>query len=253
MVRSRSGQILIGLGTAVVVVLGLASGSPLTAQRAVDTITPPARQSPPPPVGVALPAIPAAADSLAPMTLTVTTRWEHAGQAPRVTRQTVLRTVDRALVVIDGTQSEWLFERNPIDHRRVSAYLVDHKLSRILIHQESDLRNGQHVRGWMDVLTLRFDIDALKPLRATGETQTANRITFARYVAREQTERGIAEVWWSAESLFPRQVTARKANAVITSSVDSFEDGVDESKLSSPLTRFPSYRVQDVTDARDPS
>jgi hypothetical protein len=246
-------QVLIGLGTTVAVVLGLSSGARVIAQQTADTITPPARQSPPPPVAVAPPAVPAVANSLAPMTLAVTTRWEQPGQAALVTRQTVLRTVDRALIVIDGTQSEWLFERNPIDHRRVSGYLVDHKLRRILIHQESDLRNAQQLRGWMDVLTLRFDPETLKALTVTHDTQMGNGIAFAKYVAAKPALPGVLEVWWSADRLLPRRVTVREGNATITTQVESFADGVDQSQLATPATRFPSYRVLDVTDARDPS
>lgn len=187
------------------------------------------------------------------MTLTVTTRWEEPGHEPRVTRQTVFRTFERVLVATDGTQSEWLFERNPVDHRRVSGYLVDHKLSRILVHQESDLRNDQQMRGWMDAITLRFDADALKTLRATGETDVVSGVAFAHYVAPAKTDRGIVDVWWSEARLFARKVTTRQGSTTITSLVESFEAGVDESRLTPPATRLPSYRVLDVTDAREPS
>lgn len=185
------------------------------------------------------------------MTLTVTTRLERPGQPPRITRQTMLRTIDRVLVVIDGTDSEWLFERNPVDHRRVSGSLIDHKASRILIHQESDLRLGQQLRGWMDILTLRFDTSALAALRATEETRTTNGITFARYTEPKPAARGIAEVWWSAALLLPERLTIRENAGSTTSTVDSFVSGVDETKLAAPAMRFPSYRVLDVTDARE--
>ena len=62
----------------------------------------------------------------------------------------VLRTRDRILVKTD--QREWLFERNPVDPRRVTAKVVDHAGKLVVGYEESDVRNLLGLNGWAEVL-----------------------------------------------------------------------------------------------------
>lgn len=226
-----------------------------TSEGAAPAIALPVRHASRLPVPGEPPPLPAGLDTLTPVTLTVVTRWEQPGRPPRTSRQTVLRTVDRVLVATEGQRSEWLFERNPIDGRRVSGFLVDHGTQRILVHQESDLRTGQQLRGWADVLTIRFDPAHLQSLRATGERQIVSGETFLRYVSRDSHSSkpgpAVLDVWWSERRLLPQRVTTREGPIVMTSTIESLEEGVDTSRLMPPASRFPAYRVMDITDARE--
>ena len=69
--------------------------------------------------------MPEGAETLPPIRFTVTTTWSGP-QGRRTTSQRVTRTVDRMHLLMEGTDKEWLFERNPVDRRRVSGYLIDH-------------------------------------------------------------------------------------------------------------------------------
>jgi hypothetical protein len=220
-------------------------------QHPVEAIGLPKRRAPRPPAAVEPPALPAGAETLAPLTLTVVTTWEPDNGKVRTARQTVLRTVDRVLVSVEGTANEWLFERNPVDPRRVSGYLIDHKERRVLVHDESDLRNGQGLRGWLDVLTLRFNPDTLKTLQPTADQEIVNGVPFVRYQENERAKRGGTEVWWSDRLMFPLRLTIREGQVLISSKVKLVAQQVANDKLVSPSTRFPSYRVSDVADARD--
>ena len=88
-------------------------------------------------------------------------------------------------------QREWLFERNRIDTRRVTASVVEHAEKTIVLYGESDVRNLLGLNGWAEVLA------------ATSET---NQPTM------------------------------------------SVQAGVDEQVLRPCRTRFPDYKVIDVTD-----
>ena len=184
------------------------------------------------------------------MVLKVTTKWDEAGKT-RSVRQTVHRTADRSYVTVEGSHSEWLFVRNPIDPRRVSGSLIDHRAKRVLAYDESDLRNAQGVRGWLDIVTLRFDRASLSALRNTGRRQVESGIEFAEYVAADTKIDGVVEVWWSEVYLLPLRFTTRVGSRV-TSSVTNVESTqVDTALLSSPKQRFPQYAMLDVADARE--
>ena len=64
---------------------------------------------------------------LPPIRFTVTTTWA----GPQVTAHdvTARHSHNRSHASRDGrdTDKEWLFERNPVDRRRVSGYLIDHQ------------------------------------------------------------------------------------------------------------------------------
>ena len=216
-----------------------------------DSITLPTRQSQAVPHQPQLPELPSSAENLSPKLLTITTRWEESGGKQGSVRQTVLRTHDRSHVAVEGAQSEWLFVRNPIDHRRVSGSLIDHRAKRVLAYNESDLRDGQGVRGWLDIVTLRFDRAALRTLRNTGRRQVQSGIEFVEYVAPDPTLDGVVEVWWSERCLLPSRFVTRQSGRV-TSSVTQVEStGVDNGLLLPPRQRFPRYALLDIADARE--
>jgi hypothetical protein len=196
------------------------------------------------------PALLAGVDAVPAMTLALVTTWTGRDGEARRTAQTVLRTKDRVLLAAKGDRSEWLFERNPLDPRRVTGYRIDHATKQVLVHDEAALRHRLGLRGWIDVLTLRFDPGALAALQATGERRTAGGAEFARYVARAADAR-IAEVWWSQQLLLPLQLTTSGAEGSSTSSIEAFEAAVDAARLADPRLRLPGYDVLDVTDAAD--
>lgn len=247
--RSRwTGALAIGLGTA-----ALWLHSPTSqAQGAGDSIRVPARQAQATPPSLNLPALPAAAESISPLVLTVTTRWEESGKTLRTLRQTVTRTRDRVRVTLDGTEREWLFLQNAVDHRRVTASLIDHKSKHILVYDESDLRNAQGVRGWLDVLTLRLDSRAVNTLRNTGRRETVAGLEFVEHVrdAASGTD-GIVDVWWSESHLFPLRFSVREGRVLAISEVQIGRAPIDESVLAAASVRFPQYAVVDIADARE--
>jgi hypothetical protein len=120
-----------------VFVVACASSSLLEAQQAITMPQrrPVEHRAPP------VPALPANADDVKPATITVLIQGQ-----PGV----VLRTRDRILVKI--SQREWLFERNSVDPRRVSAKVVDHPGKRVIGYEESDVRNLLGLNGWAEVL-----------------------------------------------------------------------------------------------------
>ena len=115
-----------------------------------------------------------------------------------------------------GTDKEWLFERNPVDRRRVSGYLIEHGARQILMHQESDLRHEQQLRGWADAFMMRFDPTVLARLRRTDQHDSAFGATFTRYVAADMNADGVVEVWWSEAQLLPLRQQVRQRGVLIT-------------------------------------
>jgi hypothetical protein len=162
-----------------------------------------------------------------------------------------LRTADRILVILDAGASEWLFERNPVDVRRVAGYRVDHGERRVLVYHDSDLRTRLRLRGWTDALTLGFDIGALERLRATGESRSAAGASFERYVAPQAAAAGIVEVWWSESLLMPLQLTVREGEVERTSMLAAWDTHVQTERLGDPRRRFPGYAVLDIADLHD--
>jgi hypothetical protein len=210
----------------------------------------PDRSSPPPPPAPTVPAVPAAAESLAPITYTLVTTWDGVAGGRRRIEQQVTRTRDRALLIVDDGTREWYFERNPVHPGRVSGWLVDHEARRILAHDESSLRTMLRIRGWIDVLTMRFDPAALEGLADTGTERTVAGETFHLFRASPQPPTGVVEVWWSDGLQLPLElVTRESADVTATARVLGLTTDVDMSVLASPQQRFPGYRVMDAVDA----
>jgi hypothetical protein len=211
---------------------------------------PPPRTSSAPPVIPEPPALPDGADSLSPVRFTVTTTWTDA-RGQRRTVQHVTRSVDRVHLLMEGTRKEWLFERNPVDRRRVSGYLVDHDARQILAYQESDLRNEQQLRGWRDALLMRFDPGSLSGLQPSNENTSVFGWTFSRHLAPAGAQDGVVEVWWSDQLLLPLRLTVRERGVMTTSTIDRLAVPASLVVLDDPRVRFRGYASLDVTDSRE--
>lgn len=149
--------------------------------------------APPPP-------LPAGALSVKPATVEIAIRRGPASRTQQVVRQTVSRTSERIhLTANDGR--EWLFERNPIDPRRVSASLIEHASQAIVLYEETDLRMALGIRGWADVLALGFDTQVLGRYERKQDVRTIGGIRFARYAS--DATGGAADVWWSEDQALP--------------------------------------------------
>jgi hypothetical protein len=205
------------------------------------------RPTPPP----SPPELPARANELSPLSFEWVSAWEGPNGARGRKTQTVLRTADRILVVLDGGANEWLFERNPVDPRRVSGYLIDHPKRQVLVHHDSDLRTKLRLRGWTDALTLGFDAAILVDLRATGEHRSVGGVSFERYVAPQTAAPGVVEVWWSESLLMPLQLTVREGEVERTSMLEALDTRVQTERLGDPRRRFPGYAVLDIADLYD--
>ena len=120
-----------------VFVVVCASSSLLEAQQAIviPQRRPVEHRAPP------VPALPTDAENVKPLTMNVVIHGQPG---------MVLRTKDRILVRTD--QREWLFARNPVDPRRVSAQVVDHAGKLVIGYEESDVRNLLGLNGWAEVL-----------------------------------------------------------------------------------------------------
>jgi hypothetical protein len=157
-------------------------------------------------------------------------------------RQTVSRTRDRIHTSMEAR--EWLFERNAVDPRRVSAQLVDHASRSIVQHEESDLRHTLGVSGWADVLMLGLDARALTRLAPTGESRVLDGIRFDRHASGAAV--GISEVWWSQPHLLPMSFVTRDAAGSTTVNVRRVRSGVDPTRLQPPSSRYRDYDVVDL-------
>lgn len=231
--------------------LALAVPSPVPAQSRqptgaedVPTFILPHRTGLPSPV-VAPPEVPATALRIAPATLTVATVGASAGPA---LVHTVTRTADRVHVDTGGGR-EWLYVRNPVDARRVSASRVDHTARTIVVYDESDLRNAMGIRGWLDVLTLGFDAAAIEQLSTAPDPKPAFGLIFEHLTA-TASDTEVRDVWWSRAEYLPLEVVRRRPGGAepIVVTIRDRRTEIIRPRLEAPTTRFPAYRQMDYPD-----
>ena len=189
------------------------------------------------------PDLPAGLERITPLTITAALRRVATGGRPQTVQQTITRTVDR-IHLATSDKREWLFERNPVDPRRVSGLLVEHTARTIVMYAESDLRVGLGLRGWGDVLSLGFDPGLLNRLTPSGRTRTLGGIEFAHYAGTSRAQ----EVWWSAAQGFASSFVITDAAVTTTVSVERVSRDFNASVLEAPSVRFPSYRLIDLTE-----
>lgn len=189
-----------------------------------------------------LPDLPDAASNTAPLTIEIEI-LERGSDRRSAVRQVVTRTADRVHLQSEGR--EWVFERNPIDPRRVSGSLIDHSVHAIVLHGESDLRNTLGITGWIDVLT--FGVGASVPQQfslSRGMRQVGD-VRFERFTS--PTGR-IAELWWNQELLLPQAIRMRQSSGSTDWRIVAARHGADAGLLRSPPLRLPDYKVLDLAD-----
>ena len=192
--------------------------------------------------------LPANARQIPALTLNATVRRQAGHGKPIIAKKTFVRTVDRVHVSAGGDR-EWLFVRNPVDARRVSGSVVDHKTRTIVTYEESELRNAMNIGNWIDALTLGFDIDVLKRLKPTGRSRKEAGIRFEQYAA-DAADRNVTirEVWWSEEQLLASSYTVRVGGDTTRFSITRVAREASADLLRNPADRFRNYKVIDYAD-----
>lgn len=225
--------------------MGVVTVEPGLARQAAGPFSIPNRtQRPPAPA--APPELPAEALDLRPLTLEVSGRSPGAGGSPP-DAQHVTRTLDRVHVRMSAAR-EWLYTRNPLDPRRVSAVMIDHRQRLLVTHEESELRNAFGIRGWLDVLTLGFAVETLAGMEPTADSRVVDEIVFTHFTQRRATD-AVAGVWWSQANLLPLEVTTRDTHpGAVRVAVRAIRPTVDQRLLEPPATRFPTYRESGYAD-----
>jgi hypothetical protein len=200
------------------------------------------------PQGAALPALPSALR--APPDVTLELETTRVGAGGSVTRhQDVARSADHLHIRLAEEGLEWLFVRNPLDERRVSATLVDHRQRAIIEYAESELRTGGIARGWADVVCLGVGTDTLQQLEPTGRSLNRFGFDFSELSVAAGESSPLQEVWWSAEAALPLRVS--RAGAGQRAEVRALRPGVDRERFAEPRQRFSAYLLMDVADYRE--
>lgn len=190
------------------------------------------------------PALPSGALALRPSTLTLVLTRDQAGREPATLRQTVTRTADRVHISGGAGGPDWLFERNPIDPRRVSGHFVDHATKTIVFHSDSDLDLMLGIPGWTHVLMLGCDAPSTPPRGTTADTRVIDGLPFVR------TTGGGAPgpTWWNAELLLPAECTRGVVPGATRMTLEAVRGEVNPDLLRLPSARFPGYRTLDLAD-----
>jgi hypothetical protein len=207
----------------------------------------PARRSEP--VRAAEPlALPLALRSPIDVTLELETTLPRAG-GDVIRHEDVARSAAHIHARLVQERAEWLFVRNPLDERRVSATLVDHRQRAIIEYPESELRMSGIARGWADVAYLGIGIEALERLQPTGRTLNRFGFDFVELGARGQGPGAASEVWWSEALALPLTVSrGSQAPSVV---VRTLRRGVDSERFTQPRARFSGYALMDAADYRE--
>jgi hypothetical protein len=192
------------------------------------------------------PALPAGANSVTPATLDIVIRRDTPPRGAHALRQTASRTLER-IHIAGNDRREWLFERNPVDPRRVSATLVEHASQTIIVYEESDLRRMLGIRGWADVLSFGFDSQLLSAYERSEDMRTIGGIRFARYTS-AGTRAPVDDVWWSDEQALPSRFSIADTTGVTRFAVERARAGADAALLRPASVRFPTYRVLELAD-----
>ncbi len=214
------------------------SGGPVVGWRPIPA--PGAALLPPPSPGPP-PELPAAAHTISPSTIDLV--FQRAGA--ELVRHAVTRTEAR-VHVRQSASREWLYVRNPRDPRRVNGALADHTRRVIIQYGESDLRNWQGVRGWLDVLTLGVDPWSVgSPVPGEASRQLGS-LSFVRYdrVLAEGAER----TWWCAGELLPLEALQETPAGRTVLTVERIDQHVDRDLLADLEVRYPDYQAIDLAE-----
>ena len=206
---------------------------------------PPTRRAPDAPP-LSPPELPSAGEHVTPLTLELVTLYQLGKSATHRVRQTVSRARNRIHIAF-GNGREWFFERNMVDSRRVSGWLIVHASRTVVLHEESDLRNRLGVNGWADLLMLGLDPGVLRQLKPTGQTRTINGIRFVKQAPLEANAR-ISDVWWSEQHALPSAFVMSHGAGSTRVTIERLREGVTADLLTSPISRFPAYRMVDLAE-----
>jgi hypothetical protein len=198
------------------------------------------------PVADMPPAVPEHAKSVRSMTLEVSVRYERAGASPSLQRHTVTRTASRVHVQ-QAEGREWLYLQNPRDPARVSGWLVDHAEKVIVRYDESELRNWQGVRGWLDVLTLGVDLRAVTGPSVALAIRDVEGLTFVRH-DQPRPDQEPDQIWWCQDQLLPHEVVRHLPQGSTGVSIERIRFAVATELLDPPEVRFPSYQTTDLAE-----
>jgi hypothetical protein len=162
----------------------------------------------------------------------------------RVLQESITRTADRIHIGrADGP--EWLFERNPIDPRRASGYLIDHGSRSVVFHSDSDLRTRFGISGWAHLLTLGFDARLLEGWTRVNNVRNLGGMRFTKFVGAGKVR---AAVWWNADNVLPAEYVIRDSSGTTKLSLANVRAADNRGVLQSSLQRFPEYREVDLAD-----
>jgi hypothetical protein len=191
------------------------------------------------------PELPKGSAHITPLTIEVVVQRRPTSGAPQTLRQTIVRTADRIHVMTK--EREWLFERNSRDPRRALASAVEHRSRTIVLYEETDLRMMLGIRGWVDVLSLGFDVEWLAASTRTEDVRTQGGIRFARYAASRPDVR-VMDLWWCEEQVLPGRFSVIDTSGKTQLTVERIRSGADSSLLVAPEERFPNYRVTGLAE-----
>ncbi len=180
------------------------------------------------------------------MTLDVVVRHEGGGQPSSPLAQTVTRTAKRVHVQ-QSSDREFLYVQNPNDPARVSGWVVLHDEKVIVRYDESELRNWQGVRGWLDVLTLGVDLSTVSGPPVPLAIKDVEGLTFVRH-DRPRARGEADEIWWCQNQLLPLEVVRRLPEGSTIVTVARIRPQVATELLDSPEIRFPNYRSVDLAE-----
>ncbi len=149
---------------------------------------------------------------------------------------------------------EWLFRQNPIDHRRLSALLIDHREKMILQYEMFDLQEIGITPSWADAFALGVRIDILNVLHPTGQTRDESGIHFEQFVSsrvENHPDPGM-EIWWSTLNYLPlRVIEPGQDQNAIEMQVVNLSHTIDPDLFRNPTDRFPDYPIMDLADWRE--
>ncbi|MQA28526.1 MAG: hypothetical protein GEU82_01635 [Luteitalea sp.] len=191
--------------------------------------------------------LPPAAHRITPMAFDIVVRSRSQAGASTITRQRVTRTAER-IHIDDGAGREWLFERNPVDPRRVSGSAIYHAAREIVVYQESEVRNTLGISGWADVLMPGIRAGQIREMKPTRQARTIGGLRFVRFTALDP--RGATkEAWWNEDEVLSAGVVSSSGAMSVEMSLERLIAVVQPELLRAPAMRFPSYRQIDFPDS----
>jgi hypothetical protein len=226
-----------------------ASANPAAQEEPPAPFKAPARSGTARPPPIAVPDVPHELATAPAVTADVETRV--VGRRGRALRKTITRAADRVHVSIGPRGPEWLFVRNPVDPRRMTATLIDHDHEILIEYDESELRNSGVGRGWADVAGLGVQPEDLRALRATGRSRRIAGLRASERALPRGARGRVRQLWWSDQAAAPLLASVEDGASRGELRVRRLRLAADESLLQDPRVRYPSYRVMDVHDHRE--